>query len=51
MGKWIEFECELPIHDELLTWEGTETRARFRGDEVVAMENFGTDLTFFESLD
>ena len=50
VGKWIEFECELPIHDELLTWEGTETRARFRGDEVVAMENFGTDLTFFESL-
>ncbi len=25
--------------------------ARFRGDEVVAMENFGTDLTFFDPLD
>ena len=51
VGEWIEFECELPVREELLTWQGTETRARFRGDEVIAMENFGTDLTFFESMD
>jgi hypothetical protein len=51
VDRWIEFDCRLPIRDEVLTWKGNETRARFRGDEVIAMENFGTDLTFFEPLD
>jgi hypothetical protein len=51
VGRWIEFDCALPIRDEILTWNAAETRARFRGDEVIAMENFGTDLTFFEPLD
>ena len=26
-------------------------RVRMRGDEVVAMDNFGADLTFFDGLD
>jgi len=26
-------------------------RVKMRGDEVVAMENFGADLTFFDPLD
>ena len=51
IGHWIEFECSLPVNDTCLTWHDTETPVRFRGDQVIAMANFGADLTFFEALD
>ena len=51
VGEWISFDFELPVHEMTLTWRNTQTRARLRGDEVVAMDNFGTDLTFFEPFD
>ena len=51
VNRWIEFDFELPVYEMTLTWRDTETRARFRGDEVVAMDNFGTDLTFFEPFE
>ena len=51
VGEWISFDLELPVHEMTLTWRDTQTRARLRGDEVVAMDNFDTDLTFFEPFD
>ncbi|NKB66909.1 MAG: hypothetical protein GKR89_07610 [Candidatus Latescibacteria bacterium] len=51
VGAWIGFVFELPVHETVLTWRDSAIRARLRGDEVVAMDNFGTDLTFFESFD
>jgi hypothetical protein len=51
VGQWIALDFDLPEHETVLTFRDTETRARFRGDEVVAMDNFGTDLTFFEPFE
>ena len=51
MNRWITFDFQPPEFDMTLTWRTTETRARFRGDQVIAMVNFGTDLTFFDPID
>ena len=51
VDQWIAFEFDLPEYEMTLTFRDTETRARFRGDEVVAMDNFGTDLTFFDPFE
>ena len=42
----------LPRREEeiALTHRTRTIRARLRGDRVVAMENFGADLTFFDPL-
>jgi hypothetical protein len=37
--------------DEIILQHRTRTiRARLRGDEVIAMDNFGADLTFFPAI-
>ena len=51
VGSWIGFAFDLPVHEMTLTWRDSTIRARLRGDEVVAMDNFGTDLTFFPPFD
>ena len=51
VDQWIEIDFDLPEHEMTLTFRDTKTRARFRGDEVVAMDNFGTDLTFFDPFE
>ena len=51
VNRWITFDFQPPEFDMTLTWRTTETRARFRGDQVIAMVNFGTDLTFFDPID
>ncbi len=51
VNRWITFDFQPPEFDMTLTWRSTETRARFKGDQVIAMENFGTDLTFFDPID
>lgn len=33
-----------------LTYRGDPLRVRLRGDEVTQMDNFGADLTFFDSF-
>ena len=48
---FITFDFQLPVYEMPLTWRDTVTRARFRGNEVVGMDNFGTDLTFFDPFD
>ncbi|HCG01709.1 MAG TPA: hypothetical protein DEV93_14345 [Chloroflexi bacterium] len=40
----------LTSRDVTLTWRDRKIRCRLRGDEVIAMESFGTDLTFFDPL-
>ena len=43
---------ELPLAEQELTLDHRtrQIRVQLRGDEVVAMENFGADLTFFEPI-
>ena len=38
----------LSLRDVDLSFGGRTLRARFRGDQVVAMESRGTDLVFFD---
>ncbi len=40
--------CALPLRDTTLNHRTRDIRTRMRGDEVVAMDNFGADLTFFD---
>jgi len=51
INRDIAIEFPLEIQDITLEHQTRNIRARLRGDEVVAMENFGTDLTFFPPLD
>jgi len=51
INRWLTFDIPLPVHELTLTWRDKKTHARLRGDEVIAMENFGTDLTFFDPMD
>ena len=51
VNRWLRFDWALPVRSETLTWREQAIGARLRGDEVVAMENFGQDLTFFDPLD
>ena len=51
VGRWIDFDFDLPVRESELTWRHLRTRVRFRGDEAVAMDDFGTDLTFFEPFE
>ena len=44
----ISIAFPLPVRDITLKHRTRDIRARLRGDEVVAMDNFGADLTFFD---
>lgn len=50
VNRWLRFDFALPVRDETLTWRDQATRVRCRGDEIIAMENFNQDLTFFDPL-
>jgi len=50
VNQAISLEFNLPLHEIILNHRTRQIRTRFRGDQVVAMENFGTNLTFFEPL-
>ena len=47
----IEIRFALAEEELVLQHRTRSIRARLRGDEVVAMDNFGADLTFFPSFD
>jgi hypothetical protein len=51
VNRPIAFHISLPLHDITLKHRTRAIRARLRGDEVIAMQNFGADLTFFDDLD
>ena len=46
---FIEFP--LPEAEIVLEHRTRQIRTRLRGDQVLAMDNFGADLAFFDSID
>ena len=51
VGEWIAFPFDLPEREITLKHRTRDIRVRLRGDEVLAMDNFGADLTFFDPLE
>ena len=51
INRWIEIRFELAEQELVLNHRTREIKLQLRGDSVVAMSNFGADLTFFPSLD
>ncbi len=51
VGRTITINFPLPEQEMALEHRTRTIRARLRGDEVVAMENFGADLTYFNCLE
>jgi hypothetical protein len=50
-GRPISLSFDLAQQEILLKHRTRDIRARLRGDEVFAMDNFGTKLTFFDPMD
>ena len=50
VGGELRFEFPLKEREITLEHRTRRIRARLRGHAVVAMENFGADLTYFEPL-
>ena len=48
VAKPITIGFDLPTQQLVLKHRDRNIRVRMRGDEVVAMDNFGADLTFFD---
>ena len=51
VNQMLSLEFPLPLQEIVLKHRARQIRTLFSGDQVEAMENFGADLTFFESLD
>ena len=51
VGKSIEVTYPVPDSEITLNHRKRRIRAKLRGDTVVAMDNFGADLTFFDPID
>ena len=51
LNQMLSLEFPLPMEEIILAHRSRQIRTRLRGDQVGAMENFGADMTFFESLD
>ena len=51
VGTPVTLRYELPLREAVLAHRTRDIRVRLRGDSVVAMDNFGADLTFFDPLD
>jgi hypothetical protein len=47
----VTVRYELPVQTIELEHRTRNIRTQLRGDEVVAMDNFGADLTFFDALE
>ena len=46
----VKIAFELPVREITLHFRTGRIRARIKGDQVIAMENFGADWTYFPSL-
>ena len=51
VGKPISISTPLRVQTLNLKHKTRTIEVQLRGDEVIAMQNFGADLTFFEALD
>ena len=50
IGDPIVLGYQLPTREIVLRHRTREIRVRLKGDSVVAMDNFGADLTFFDPI-
>ena len=50
VGTPLTFRLELPTSELSLRHRTRDIRVRLRGDEVVAMDNFGQGLAYFDAL-
>lgn len=50
VNRWLRIPFPLKEQTITLHHRTRQIRTRLRGDEVVAMDNFGADLTFFEPI-
>ena len=50
VDRWVTLSFPLAEQEITLAHRTRRIRTRLRGDEVVAMDDFGADLTFFEPL-
>ena len=50
-GKVISLSTPLRVQTLNLKHKTRNIEVKLRGDEVMAMQNFGADLTFFEPID
>ena len=51
VGQPVTLRYDLPVRDLVLKHRTRNIRVRLRGDAVLAMDNFGADLTFFDPLE
>ena len=51
VGRPVSLEYPMAEEEIVLKHDTRHIRTRLRGDEVVAMESFGTDLTYFDPID
>jgi hypothetical protein len=51
VGRWIRIQFPLVERELILQHASHDIRVRLRGDEVIAMDNFGRDLTFFDTFE
>lgn len=47
----LELRYNLPVREILLHHRTRDIRVRLCGDSVVAMDNFGADLTYFDEME
>ncbi len=50
VGQPLTMGHDLPTRNIALRHRTHDIRVRLRGDAVVAMDNFGADLTYFDPL-
>ena len=51
VSRWRSFSFPMAESEVVLGHRTREIRARIRGDEVIAMDSFGADLTFFDPFE
>jgi|WetSurMetagenome_2_1015567.scaffolds.fasta_scaffold31136_2 hypothetical protein len=50
LNQPVKVAFELPVREMTLHFRKGKIRARLKGDQVIAMENFGADWTYFPPL-
>ncbi len=50
-NRWISIDFPLPRRELTLRHQTRDIRVRLRGDEVVSMDDFGANLTFFDCIE
>ena len=51
VNRWLSFSFPMAESEVVLGHRTREIRVRLRGDEVIAMDNFGANLTFFDPFE